>query len=161
MTPADAIPLMGAVHVGALALRVAMWKREPDLGRRCRAQAQILAAHARHELAPDALLAAIELEVSWPFQGFRGGPASWVHASLDPAPVLALLAGWRAMLHAASDTGEDPDLAWRWFDVAEVLPIELLNHGPEDVEASLSDSARLYLPVMAMWRVWRAHQRGR
>ncbi len=152
MTPADAVALMGSVHQGALGLRKAMYERKDDLGHRCRSQAALFAAHARGDLSPDALLAAVEREVAWTFQGFYGTPESWVFNELDAAPVIRLVAGWRALLHAASDTGEGPEVAWRWFDEVEHLPMELLRVGPAIVDASLDDSGKRFLPVMAMWR---------
>lgn len=155
MTPADAIALMGSVHQGALGLRKAMHERKDDLGRRCRSQAALYTAHARAELSPGALLGAVEREVAWTFQGFYGTPGSWVFTELDAEPVIRLVAGWRALLHAASDTGEGPEVAWRWFDEVEHLPMELLRGGPATVDAS-EDAGRRFLPVMAMWRVWRS-----
>ncbi|MES2641077.1 MAG: hypothetical protein V4850_16420 [Myxococcota bacterium] len=133
-----------------------MYEHKPDLGRRCRSQAALFAAHARGDLSPDALLAAVEREVAWTFQGFYGTPASWVFTELEAEPVIRLVAGWRALLHAASDTGEGPEVAWRWFDDVEHLPMELLRDGPAYIHASLEDSGRRFLPVMAMWRVWRS-----
>lgn len=156
MRPTDAIALMGSVHQGALGLRKAMYERKDDLGRRCRSQAALFAAHARGDLSPNALLAAVEREVAWTFRGFHGTPKSWVFTELDAEPVSRLVAGWRALLHAASDTGESPGVAWRWFDEVEHLPMELLRVGPAIVDVSLDDSGRRLLPVMAMWRVWRS-----